>query len=335
MKTEYNLDINPKEETWRPIFPNLDSLFTENPLRMKFALHESAANSYKKTYWRFTRFAIFLIFISLICGLGVWVFEGLIPKAKLAATIAGIMGAAGIVIQLFLMLTKTKQNWLLNRYATERLRSFIATQFLLGASASTKADLVLTTKAYSAKCLAVLESELNTGMACLRNFQPEHAVILPDKENDFDQKIFDQSLKAYEFLRVDFQKKFIEGELTKLAARTRWQNSIEDLIFIVGIILVVTGLFSFNFSDGLSRSTIFLSAILFFLSAALAIIGQGTSTKPHHNRYSKYLEDIKTLGKPNIRSHNGMLKRVVAMEAIALRELDLFCQQIDNISIRI
>ena len=284
MKTEYNLDISPKED-WLRSFPDILALYEENPLRTTFEKYENSANRFKKLYIRATYLALTLIGGSLLVGLGLWVFPELISGAKTVTFAAGGLGVLGIAIEVYMILFKVKEKWLLNRYGAERVRSFVASSFALGATASDKKELSAALNKFSVTCLSNLDADLNKGVAAFRSFSAVEALILPTAQKLENDKIFVQSKAAYEYFRVEYQQRFVEGELAKLEDHSRVQNFVSDIIFISGALLAVGSLLAFNIEGVISRIMIFVSATLFFLCAVLGIAGQGTSSKPHLARY--------------------------------------------------
>ena len=98
---------------------------------------------------------------------------------------------------------------------------------------------------------------MNKGVAAFRNFSAVEALIVPTAKKLEKDTTFDQSKKAYENFRVDYQKLFVEGELANLEESSRIQNTISDSIFISGALFAVGSPIACNIEGFASQFMIF------------------------------------------------------------------------------
>ncbi|MBN4055901.1 hypothetical protein JYT95_01075, partial [bacterium AH-315-J23] len=164
---------------YRDIAPLLDS----PTLDKEFNKRNVAADKAKRQYHILGQLAILLVAMSAIFTIA----EALILPEILnniilkftAVTMAGI----GIALQCYLIATKQKQKWLINRFASERLRSLKFQAFTSAHFAKDIKELQATAQSFIAKELAKLENELNAGLAVLKNFAPNSVLETVKAQN--------------------------------------------------------------------------------------------------------------------------------------------------------
>lgn len=338
MKQEFNLDIHPKEDT-QALYPSLSALFDNNRLREAFDDKEAKAARFKKRYWLLTRIAIISISISVFSAISFWLFAEEFPNWPLR-TVAGYVGVLGIVgaaLEIYLILEKTKEKWLFNRFLAERLRSYIAQLYAAGAAAKSERGLSETVDLYTTRAMAALDSDAQMGKASFRRFQPEHGVLAFNVVDNPSVKIMSQCEDAYQTLRVDFQKKFVKGELEKLSDLGRVESSVTDIAFVFGVLFTVLGLLAvpFHLDDLVSKCLVAAGVLLFFLSAVLGLTGTGTVSQGNFRRYQNYLDQLEGARPPTEDSTAEFVAKIKQTEIEALRELEAFCAQVDSASFRL
>lgn len=338
MKTEFNLDIHPKDDT-RALYPRLGFIFDNNRLREAFSQRDADAARFKARYWRLTTLAVILISVSVVSAISFWLFTDDVPKLPLRqiAGYTGFLGLSGAGLELFLIVTRTKEKWLFNRFLAERLRSYIAQLYAAGAAARDEAAFRDVVQSYTTHALAALDGDAQMGKAAFRRFQPEHGILTFGTVSDPSPDLLRECQTAYQTLRVDFQKKFVKGELEKLSDLGRVENSVTDISFILGVAFTVVGLLALPFplDDLVSKSMVLAGVLLFFLSAILGLTGTGNVSQGNYRRYQNYLDQIDALPSPTDESPEAFVERIKHMETEALRELEAFCTQVDSASFRI
>lgn len=337
-KRVYNLDIQPRDETMA-LFPSLRSLFLNNALREQFDAYETKAIKGKKRYSFWIRAGVILIGIGIFATSCLWLVDNRPLEFRILASLTSAVGMAGIIIELIVLVRGFKSRWLLDRFAAEIIRSYVAQLYALGACAEDEADLASKAEKFSQERLAELRGRLNTGASAYRRFEPLKSICLPKLSGEPNSQIFAECRHAYQSFRVDFQEDFVQGELDKLENSRRVENSAADFLFVVGAILAVPSLgipLITSLGGGMWPTAIAIAgALVFYVSAVSAILGITSSSHASFGRYATYLNYIKSLPDYDEDSPEAFLNRVERMELEALRELDAFCLQIDSSDIRL
>jgi hypothetical protein len=339
MDTEYNLDINPKTDTLL-IYPDITYLFENNTLRLAFNQYETRANHFKKLYWRNTKTGVILIGSSVLCAIYFWVFTDQNDELRRWSSYIGCLGLIGIGIELYVIFGKLKHKWLLNRFLAERLRSYVAQMYAVGAASRSSKHLKKLIDSHCQACMNEIHAELNKGKAAFNSFIPNEGIALPIPIEKPSSKIFEQCRQAYQFFRVDFQKDFVVSEISQINDKGRVDNTVSDLSFLFGAVFATLGLIVLpidvgEYKDFISRILIASGTAMFFVSSILSLIGSGNTPQTHSGRYQNYLEHINSLKLPIDDSPSEFVLRIRQMEMEALRELEAFCLQIESVSIRI
>ena len=338
MDTQYNLDINPEEST-RRLYPAIQAVFSDNPLRSMFDDVEEDAQKYKSRYWFLTRVSLCFITIGVFATIAEALLGDTQPGFSQWIKYSTIIGVLGLAIEFYVIVTHVKEKWLLNRLAAEILRSFVAQLYALGACAQDSPSFKSLVDEYNNERIADINGILNKGAAAFRLFNPVGIVVSHKYIDTPDNDVYTQCSAAYERLRVNFQRHFVETELGLISASSRTQNSLSDITFLLGALSAVSGgiFLSFEFpnvADWVSDSFVLVGSALFFSSAMAALLGLGNGNQATHGRYAAYLNHISRLERPAT-TPEGLVKRIELMELEAMRELDAFCVQFDSVSLRI
>lgn len=334
-----NRDMFPSEATLAR-FSEIEPLLVNPLLDDAFRRHDARALRGKRLYHRMGRLAMLLIAASavytiafaLVLEEGVWT-----QRLTLVAAICAIVG---IVFQTFIVVTRQKEAWLLNRFASERIRSLKFQSFHLGDNARDAAGLLRSVEAFSAQHLSRLENDLNTGMAVLERFSPDAALDTPPPSRlpDADPDMARQSREAYEELRVRYQTNFASGEISKLRGRMRAVTSLQDVMYFAAVAFAILslGIKVVDIDHNIPTDWVdFMAVTLFVAGATKAIADNALLDEQSQGRYESYLRQLdhaSTRAEQDERDLDGL---VDAVERVSLNELDLFCQDALRVSYRI
>lgn len=304
-----------------------------------FNRHERAAISGKRMYHRVGRFAIFLVFISAIYTIA----ESLILDSFIATPLMNYVFAAlaiaGIILQAFIILTKQKEKWLVNRFACERIRSLKFQSFHLGDNARNDTHLAELVRDFSERHLSRLENDLNTGLPLLGRFSPAKALETPkhSKLDDADPIIAEQAREAYEELRIRYQVNFASSEIGRLKQKVRSVTSIQDVTYFVAVGMAILSLAVkiFDASHSLPTAYIdFFAVVLFVAGATKTITDNALLQEQSQSRYETYITNLEH-GFSVEKNRKASLDELVdTIERISLNELDHFCQDALLVSYR-
>lgn len=305
----------------------------------KFLDHDRKAIAAKKRYHYLGQLAILLVAASAIFTIAeALILQGLLNNVILkfaAVTMAGV----GIILQWYLIGTKQKKKWILNRFAAERLRSLKFQTFLMAHIAKNTDDLEENANVFARKYIAKLDNEMNAGIAVLRNFSPNrvmHEIDIPDKPQT--ASLAEKAQEAYKELRIDYQRNFALSEVATFSGRRRLFNSTQDMIYLgaatfafislgVKIMEPVLGDLNTAWID-------FTAVTLFILGSTEAIMDNALLEEQSQTRYEQYARDIDEVTSSGDDKTPSLKQMVFDMERICLNELDLFCRAADRISYR-
>lgn len=338
---EHNRDVFPTETT-KSRFPLIAPLLANDRVTRAFRKYEDRANAAKKRFHKWGRTAIWLISLSSIYG----VAEALvIPDAPLSAIfsiIALLVAAVGFGIQIFIIITKTRQEWLISRFAAERLRSIVFMNYACADRATDTADLAARVDAFSLKAVDKLNQELNAGFSCVVEFSPSKAleVLEPAQppSSPANASLWKQAHEAYVELRVEYQRAFAKSELDRIENDHRVENSAEDAIYFVGAFLVVAALLlrtTALFDEVYVKWVDFIGLAIFIIGLARAIIAGTSLSKQSRTRYAKYVRDLEHAANDAKAAISDLRSSVGRVEAIAHDELETFCHHAMHLTYRV
>jgi len=320
------------------------SLLDSPTLDKEFNKRNTAAIKAKRQYHRLGQLAIVLVAMSAIFTIAEAlilpeILDNIILKFT-AVTMAGV----GIVLQCYLILTKQKQKWLINRFASERLRSLKFQAFITAHTAENIKDLQIKAHSYIAKELAKLENEINAGIAVLKNFAPSKALevmkaeISGTKAKPKNPEIASIAHQAYTELRVQYQKNFALSELSNFTGRRRIFNSTQDMIYLAAAAFAFISLgakIAEPLTLGIDTGWIdFLAVTLFILGATEAIMDNALLEEQSQSRFEQYVRDIEEISSSGNAAKSNLPLLVLNMERLCLNELDVFCRAAERISYR-
>ena len=316
-------------------FPNITPLLKNEAIEAAFNRHEALSVSGKRWFHR-----LGLVSMVLIGGSAIYtIAEALLFKGagNPAISIAAAISAAiGIAAQIYTLAAKVKSQWLVNRFACERLRSIKFQAYSLAATARDEAELAQRARQLTATELAKLESELNMGISIFEAFVPEKCVSVPAPGvGPANPDITGEAMTAFRELRLLYQDRYAAAELHRLRENRRVFHSAADILYFSGACLVLLSLLA-KIVPGLPISAWvdFLAISAFVLSISKTVLDSATLTEPSTARFVRYREDIAEVERRI--EHGATLDVVVPqMERIALGELEEFCDASKSINYRL
>ena len=318
-------------------FPNITPLLKNEAIEAAFNRHEALSVSGKRWFHR-----LGLVSMVLIGGSAIYtIAEALLFKGagNPAISIAAAISAAiGIAAQIYTLAAKVKSQWLVNRFACERLRSIKFQAYSLAATARDEAELAQRTRQLTATELAKLESELNMGISIFEAFVPEKCVSVPAPGvGPANPDITGEAMTAFRELRLLYQDRYAAAELHRLRENRRVFHSAADILYFSGACLVLLSLLA-KIVPGmpvtLNAWVDFFAISAFVLSISKTVLDSATLTEPSTARFVRYREDIAEVERRI--EHGATLDVVVPqMERIALGELEEFCDASKSINYRL
>jgi hypothetical protein len=332
-----NRDVFPTSATTK-VFEPIKTLFEIPAIDEAFNRHEAAAVRAKRRYHRFGRIAIVLIAFSSIYTVAEAIIIPAYPLQPIVSAIAVFLAGFGILLQIYLIVTHQKEKWLLNRYAVERLRSAKFQAYHLGHIAEDADELERLSDQFAIRQVAQIENELNGGDSVFRAFQPVGAVSVvrtPKKPANADLARITKD--AYCELRVQYQRRFAQSELTHFANRRRVFYSSQDMIYLsaaaFAFFALATKLFAGLDGSFASGWLDFLAVTLFIVGATVSILDNASIEEQSQTRFEQYVRDIERISADA--DQTNLLDLVYNMELLCLQELDTFCRAGERISYRL
>jgi len=325
-------------------YKDIDPLLNSPTLDKEFNKRNMAANTAKRKYHGLGQLAILLVAMSAIFTIAEAlilpeILDNIILKFT-AVTMAGI----GIVLQCYLILTKQKQKWLINRFASERLRSLKFQAYAFAHISEDVKDLKAKVQSYIDKELAKLENELNAGLAVLKNFAPNKVVEnieaqnIATKAKPKNAELAKIAIQAYTELRVQYQRNFALSELSNFTGRRRIFNSSQDMIYLAAAAFAFISLGTKIVGPqamGINTGWIdFLAVTLFILGATEAIMDNALLEEQSQSRFEQYVRNIEEISGGKNMGRANLSALVLDMERLCLNELDVFCRAAERISYR-
>ena len=318
---------------YAPVRPLLDNPLIDGA----FARHEAVALSAKRRYHILGRISILLITFSAIYTIA----EALIiPSFAGQRMLSGFMvlcAAIGIGLQSYLLLTKQKNVWLLNRFACERLRSLKFQAFALAADNEDTKDLAVAVEVYSAQELTKLENELNAGVVIFEQFAPDNALAVPDVSKQVvNPQLQETAFGAFKELRISYQGRFAASEVHRMAGNQRYVASFSDMLYLAGAGFVLTALlFKLVAPEAVTAGAWidFLASTTFMAGIANTILSHSGLSHHATTRFTGYNDGIMALP-DTLNAKRGLHAVISEMEFLALEELRGFCEDSKAISYR-
>jgi hypothetical protein len=282
-----------------------------------------------------------LILVSMLTTLSVAYLIPPFPRPTALVVAAIILGVFGLVIQIHLLFAKTKQSWLLNRFAAERLRSIKFQAYSLSTISVTTADLERQANAFYAAEVARLLAEMNAAEAALIRFSPREATMrapAPGNATPLNLDIARLARDAYRDLRIVYQRRFAAGEVEALKQSRRIGSTIADMLYILGVVLTICAL-AINLgvpaASTLTHWIDFLALSAFVMGLLKAIMDNASLVETSQGRYEDYIRALDENDQELSEESATFPEIVRRIERTALGELAQFCQAALRISYRL
>jgi hypothetical protein len=335
----HNRDVFPAPETQK-IYGLVKPLIANVLIDGPFLDHENAANQAKRNFHKNGRLAMSLVLLSTLFT----VLDGLVLRSlgnlEALSILFIVLGILGLCLQVYLLVTRKKQDWLQHRFAAERLRSIKFQAYQLAAVAQSEDDLREKVNDFYSKEAARLDSELNAGYSALMNFSPGKSLARDWVASNppANAMIGVCAADAYHDLRILYQKRFAEGQILQLQQRQRIGYTAADILYLSGAGLAITALMCKTAfpSAAVLRSWVDFSAVAaFVLGLMLTIMDNASLVETSKVRYEDYVRALEEC-QHELKSANASFPDVVRrIERVALEELSDFCQAASQISYRL
>lgn len=333
---ESNRDLFPTDATlamYAPVRPLLVNPLIDDA----FLQHEVASVSAKRRYHILGWLSILLITFSAIYTIAEALIIPAFAGQRILSGLMGLCAAIGIGLQLYLLLTKQKNVWLLNRFACERLRSLKFQAFALAAGSRDTDELARAVEAFSAQELTKLDNELNAGVVLFEQFSPVSALSVPEAPKQaLNADLVETVFGAFKELRISYQGRFAASEVHRMAGNQRYVASFSDMLYLAGAGFVLAALlFKLMAPEAETAGAWidFLASTTFIAGIANTILSHSGISHHATTRFTAYNDGIKAL--PNTLTSKRSLHAIISeMELLALEELRGFCEDSNVISYR-
>lgn len=335
---EHGRDMFPRERILQE-YPDLDPLLNNPIIDDEFTRRDKLAIEGKKTFHRIGQFAVLLVAGSAIFTMAEALIPQAIPDSFILRLIAVAAAGLGIVLQLFIIFTKQKEKWLLNRYASERLRSIKFQAYQVAQTAEDAADLKTQADAFFRRAVADLDHELNGGIAILRSFRSGEAFIRTKAaKKPQNAELADHALTAFRELRIKYQYMFANSEIDRLNQRRRMFNSTQDMVYLAAAALTFLTLGARLYEPLQSMIAMgwieFIIMACFVVGATESILDYALLEDTNQSRYETYAAQINALLQESKTGKIPLPAVIEEMELICLDELAQFCASAQKISYR-
>lgn len=320
-------------------FNTVAPLLVSPELDQEFKRRNASAIRAKRQYHRFGQIAIAMVAMSAIFTIAEALVLPDFPGRTWLQFVAVSMAGLGIALQLYLIITKKKLKWLIDRFASERLRSLKFQAYALAQQARDTNDLQTRVEQFHRKEVARLENELNAGIAILRNFSPSQMLeSVPCGDKPANPSLAAKACEAYMDLRINYQRNFALSQIAAFTGRRRLFNSTQDMIYLAAAIFTFLSLGSKLVAPGVMGQYTawidFLAVTFFVLGATEAIMDNALLEEQSQTRFEQYARDIEEVKAQCRAEPVNLCRNVRAMEQLCLNELDHFCRAADRISYR-
>lgn len=334
----HNRDVFPTEDTIK-LYPFVRFLVVNPIIDEAFRLREDAANKAKKIYHSRGRLGALLIVLSAVYTVADALILGPFFADVLVGYVAAALAGVGICIQLYIIATRQKETWLLNRFAAERLRGLKFQAFALAQNAAEGDALAKEVDEFSRAAIVGVDDDLNAGLSRLEKFEPHEALqVFDTKAGPANHELTAQAQDAYHRLRIAYQKRFTESELDRLGKGKRLGDTSADILYLFGAAIVFGSLMTRlipHASHELVAWLDFLAVATFIIAAAKSILENASLAEQSRTRYEQYARDVEKLEDDQTRGNDAFREIVRRMELLAMAELDDFCRSATKISYRL
>lgn len=324
----------------RSAFESVAPLLSQPVIDEAFARRDAAAIKGKRRYHGYGQFAIGLIAFGAVYTLAEALILPAYPGNNIVSAIVALLAGVAIAVQIYVIATRQKTTWLLNRYAVERLRSLKFQAFIVAQTSETVDDMEAAANAFAVRETARLDNELNGGIAVIRAFVPDKAIASTDApRKPVNRDLADAARDAYLELRVTYQKRFAQSELARFGENKRVSDSSQDIIYLAAAAFAFLSLGAKVLLQGQESPVVdwfdFLAVAMFILGATKAIMDNASLEQQSQTRYEQYVRDIEQVAERGQARGASLVDLVRDMEALCLHELDDFCRAGERISYRL
>jgi hypothetical protein len=334
----HNRDLFPTPEAqnlYKLVKPILVNPLIDN----RFMEHEKAASSAKSYYHRRGRLGMFLVLMSALFTIAEALVIPDFPGLRLVSLAAVIIGAIGLTIQVHLLVAEKKQDWLIHRFAAERLRSIKFQAYPLALDASSTDELAAKVDAFYSMEAQRLEMELNAEDAALILFSPTSAVVRATSAvTPANAAIEAMARSAYRELRIAYQRRFATGEIQSLQKQQRIGYTSADVLYLLGAGLTVAALtckLAFPAAITWSNWIDFLAVTSFIVGLFKTIMDNASLAETSKARYENYVRALDECDGELTAESASFPEAVRRIERVVLEELSHFCQSASQISYRL
>jgi hypothetical protein len=331
--TTHNQDLLVSEELLE-LFPRLTRFLANPEIEKEFKTPEAVANSSKRYFNAIGLTS--LIFILVVLLIATWRFflhQMGVPAPAFLLWVSAVLGSVSFAMALSShFLFKFQENWLHNRFITERLRQWKFQQLLDG-------EFV----ALSLVAPAEFEKELKA-----RWVKAKFAIVgRPGTINDFlsaedfelfvrpsvcpDQPAARQIIEAYKYLRLGYQANYFSLKREMLQTLDVWTNSIAKfslllagVLALVEVVLLLAGPGDHESALGWVVGALAISAAL--VSAAVRVVRGAKAISEETERYSSKWVLLKILAE-RLRQEpdpGRQLECMIETERVCVEELREF-----------
>lgn len=336
---QHNLDVLPEQHTI-DAYASVAPLVVNPIVNDAFAQREEAAKEAKNTYHGVGRLAILLIAAGALFSVAEALILPEFAYTFVASAIFAGLSVVGLLLQLYILATRQKSRWLVNRFAAERLRSIKFCGYIVADNATDLADLQRRADDFYMKAVAQLSNDLNAELVALKKFSPVRTVdaltaLAPAAPAPpASQAISATAREAYLELRVRYQGRFAANETARLQSGKRALELSSGVLYLIGAVVVVLALAS-RFLGWHTALIDFIAVGLFILGLSMAILENASLAPDSQSRYERYSADCDEIERSIVAKQTATREAVASMEGLALRELDAFCRAAEMISYRL
>ncbi|MEO1656625.1 MAG: hypothetical protein AAFR65_02800 [Pseudomonadota bacterium] len=322
-----------------PIAPFLVS----EKLADRFRLEDNAAAFWKRVYQKGSIVSLLLIGIGISSSSAAVLFAGDRPWVEVAKVLS-LASVLGLIVQLAVYVSGAKRNWLVARYATERLRSVKAQLITLPVflepdvvEDKERAQLIADEFVeFHIKDVAVARSHKWGALEICSVKDLVRRIPVNEPElNRYGALAQD----AYQRNRVDYQRLFANQEAEDLKNSTEnWKGVGNSFVFLSATLATVMIGVSFlevpALTDGFQKGFLLGGIVLFATSAIISASDKTSLHRPNYHRYKRYEEQIEALSDEGTKAPRSFREYFLAMEGLAISELREFCDDARQLSAR-
>lgn len=334
----HNRDVFPTEDTIK-LYPLIKPLVVNPIIDAEFTRREDAANAAKKMYHSRGKLAARLVALSATYSVADALILGPFPGDFIVGYLAVLLAGVGIYLQLYILKTRQKEKWLLNRFAAERLRSLKFQSYALAEQVSATDALERAVAQFSRSAKVSVDDDVNAGFSRLEKFEPEEALQPHGSSGTAtNAEILSQARDAYTRLRIKYQQRFAQSELLRLGEDQRVGNTSADILYLLGAGATLVALIA-RIIPAAPHELIawidFLAIAVFIQAASQSMLENASLAAQSRTRYEQYARDVEKIESDHGTSGHSIASIVKRMELLAMTELDDFCRSATKISYRL